>query len=272
MGPSKFWNDVKQAREGHKSKYRVKLGRRFALEQGSNVGPDWRIESIQAFLNRDGIVVLPKEDGALLSPGWKDQGIVKAYWLPWQRHEVKVILLSEMNDPSVDFFITSEFSGCRFVVTDKYIAHVAYSAEPKFLPRPTNVIGRRGSSVDRTLAEEELIQKFAFGTPKWHRSISYGDISTAHEPGFGAGDTQMLSYLNAGALYDRMIVFGYRNPQSCIGWSFKYLVSNAMKVEKPVWRVISLPSTIPSSRFQAGKDRSMGGFFRRIKKTFRGRK
>lgn len=269
----KFWDDVKQAREGHKSKFCVRLGARFALEQGNSVDPDWKIESVQAFLDQDGIVILPEGDTPSHQLGWMDQGLVKAYWLPWQRREVKVILLSEMSDPNVDFFITSEFSGCRFVVTDKYIGHVAYSAGPRFLSRPTNILNRRGSSVERTLAEEELLQMYRLSTPEWHRSISYGDLSTAHAPGFGSSDTKMLSYLKKGSMKgDRMIVFGYRDPASCIGWNFKYLTFNCMKKEKPIWHIIPLPNTVPSVRFQAGEDTSKGGFWGCFKDTFRKRK
>ena len=80
------------------------------------------------------------------------------------------------------------------------------------------------------------------GTPKLYRAISSSDLSGSQADGFGANDTQILSYFQAGLDVDRTLVFGYKDPKSIIGWSFKYLTFTSDKKVKPVWHEVPLPS------------------------------
>ncbi|MDE1009491.1 MAG: hypothetical protein OSB38_27885, partial [Paraburkholderia fungorum] len=48
------------------------------------------------------------------------------YFLSWAVDDVTKVSFKTLNN--FDYFLTSEFSGCRFVVTDVGVAHVAWSA------------------------------------------------------------------------------------------------------------------------------------------------
>lgn len=52
---------------------------------------------------------------------------VKLYWLPWLNLNITSVTMKELNASGCDYFLTSTFSGCRWVATEELVAHVAYA-------------------------------------------------------------------------------------------------------------------------------------------------
>jgi hypothetical protein len=51
--------------------------------------------------------------------------IKKVYWLPWKNRSAEKVLLTDLNNSGCDYFLTSMLSGCRFVATEFYVAHIS---------------------------------------------------------------------------------------------------------------------------------------------------
>ncbi|MFZ6644926.1 hypothetical protein ACO0LO_04375 [Undibacterium sp. TJN25] len=75
--------------------------------------------------------------------------IKQVYWLPWKNLSVESVLVRELNLTPCQFFLTSTFSGCRFVVTDTYVAHIANE-------QPPSMGEARNRQIDRDNAESSL--------------------------------------------------------------------------------------------------------------------
>jgi hypothetical protein len=52
---------------------------------------------------------------------------IELYWLPWLHGEITSATIAELNQSGCEYFLTSTFSGCRFVATNESVAHVAFS-------------------------------------------------------------------------------------------------------------------------------------------------
>lgn len=84
---------------------------------------------------------------------------VYAYWLPWRQFEVTTVSLATLDASGCNYFLTSEFSGCRFVITNDRIQHVAWGAGQY----------HDGTSLDR---DKALVQSWQ-GTPAPTRARTY---------------------------------------------------------------------------------------------------
>ncbi|WP_147408599.1 hypothetical protein [Paraburkholderia fungorum] len=133
------------------------------------------------------------------------------YFLSWAIDDVTKVTFETLNN--FDYFLTSEFSGCRFVVTDVGVAHVAWSAGGD---RENGI----GTQDRRDLSE---YHKLGYapekrGAPKYRRKLSFTSTTGDLDDYLAAVSTN-----NKGQSYEggnRALVFGYRVHG---GWSFKVL-------------------------------------------------
>jgi hypothetical protein len=77
------------------------------------------------------------------------------YWLPWSgapgKGQITEATWETINKTGCDYFLTSEFTGCRFVVDDIGVSHVAYGAG-NAVAGPTNSGQRDSAEGDSRLA------------------------------------------------------------------------------------------------------------------------
>jgi hypothetical protein len=131
------------------------------------------------------------------------------YFLSWAVDDVTKVSYDTLKD--FNFFLTSEFSGCRFVVTEVGVSHVAWSAGGN---RAMGI----GSQALRDQSEANELGYNKFGAPKYRRKMSFTQ-------GNSNLDTQLVQAgtKNASQSYEdggRVMIFGYRVDG---GWAFKAL-------------------------------------------------
>jgi hypothetical protein len=97
-----------------------------------------------------------------------DDGAVKVYWLPWVSGQVTRATMQELDASGADYFVTTKFSGCRFVVTSAEVMHVAADAG---VGRLVDV-----GSANRT-AQEDLVRT---GQLVRRMSVSAGDQTSQY--------------------------------------------------------------------------------------------
>ncbi|HEY0064959.1 MAG TPA: hypothetical protein VGC21_22765 [Telluria sp.] len=131
----------------------------------------------------------------------------RVYFLPWMRDHVTQVSFSDLS--GYDYFLTSEFTGCRFVVTSHAVAHVAWSAGRD----PALWSGTQGQ---RDMAEYTEMNH-AGVRPTWRRKMSLTTVNGPWDAALaGAGfDTGGQSYGGA-----RAMIFGYKVGSQ---WHFKML-------------------------------------------------
>lgn len=232
-----FWNDLKRIRDGEVSSFRVQMDSFFGEEEGYG-----NVINVRAGYSSNEIFLIPALKH--LPTAAIDSGCASVYWLPWQDMEMVKVMFSELNALPCSYFMTAEFSGCRFVITDEYLAHIAFSVEYNHNPQTT----LEQFSADRTDCEAENRDYLKLGTPALYRSLSSSNLSDSKASGFGAKNFQKLSYYQKGGSIDdnRMVLFGYRDPLSGIGWSFKYLLFQKNSNRPPIWRVVPIPNRLRS--------------------------
>lgn len=145
---------------------------------------------------------------------------VSVYFLSWKVDDISKVSFKALQ--GFDYFLTSEFSGCRFVVTEFGVAHVAWSAGGH---RATG----NASQQQRDAAEYDALS-YAKHPPKYRRRLSISNSD-------GALDTHLVTTHNTnntGQSYnnERAIVFGYRING---GWAFKVLRYKPGKSEEGTW-------------------------------------
>lgn len=101
-----------------------------------------------------------------------DVSIAKVYWLPWSSvHDnggTEYIEIDELKASGCEFFMTSNLSGCRFVATNKYLAH--FSCAQKISDKAIEDTEGRAS------AEQKLNENKNF-QPTKRLALSISDIS-----------------------------------------------------------------------------------------------
>ncbi|MFL9864900.1 hypothetical protein PQR67_12045 [Paraburkholderia fungorum] len=131
------------------------------------------------------------------------------YFLSWSVDGVTKVSYETLKD--FNYFLTSEFSGCRFVVTDYGVAHVAWSAG-----------GHRASGIGsqdlRDTSERKELGYDTFGKPKYRRKLSFTSSAAPLDNELTTAGTDNSSQHYEGG--NRAMVFGYRVQG---GWAFKVL-------------------------------------------------
>ena len=138
----------------------------------------------------------------------RDCHTMEVYWLPWLHGEITTATIAELNQSGCQYFLTSTFTGCRFVATDEAVSHVAFtqyglgdSSEARdlaeiFMPGPKSKRRRKLSITGSTVPLSD-------------------EISTSHTYG-------SLNRLN-GQLQGSAVVVGYRTGNR---WHFKALIDS----------------------------------------------
>jgi len=174
------------------------LGGRFA-EQLSDTNKKGRTTIVSSHDVANNITYLDHEKKAELS------STMELYWLPWQHGEITTATLAELNQSGCQYFLTSTFSGCRFVVTNESVSHVAFSQ---------NVWGH--DSTSRDLAE--LFMPGPAPTRRRKLSITGSTVPLGDENSssatYGTGFRDGIWQGNA-------VVLGYRTGNE---WHFKALI------------------------------------------------
>lgn len=131
------------------------------------------------------------------------------YWLPWQTNEITSVSWRTLYQSGCKFFLTSEFSGCRFVIDSYGVAHVAY----------WQAIGPVSYNSSQARDAKEIMLG---PTPYRRRRLSI----TANTSTIGETNTGSLSYGAYGLQDSRSIVCGYLNPINN-RWYFKVFMYRA---------------------------------------------
>ncbi len=216
-----FWQYIKTVTDGQVSPFQLQVvPPNFNNKlRGSVVELD--AEYSKSFdLSRD-IVLLasPRASTSKLSNDTR-----RVYWLPWKHAHMTSVSIVELNQYNCDYFMTDELTGCRFVVTDQYIAHVANWAYPpqKGAAEPSDVEKRQ----NRIRKEKEYRADHRLGnTPSFYRVLSLSNTDDKIPRGIESLNYQLFSYRQEnpeGAAQ----VLGYKDPVSPIGWRFKYLMKD----------------------------------------------
>ncbi len=135
-------------------------------------------------------------------PGWP---VALVYWLPWQNNTITAVSWLQLNTSGCNAFLTSEFSGCRFVINDFGLSHIAYWQAI-------------GPIVDNSSAARDYKEATLLGPPSTlRRKLSFtGSIAP-----LGATTSISNTYGWHGP-NSRAIVCGYRNLFTGM-WHFKVL-------------------------------------------------
>lgn len=229
-----FWNDLKRIRDGEESSFHIQLDSFFGEEEGYGSAIN-----VRAGYSPNEIFLMPASK--YLPTRALDSGCASVYWLPWEDMEMVKVMFRDLNASPCSYFMTAEFSGCRFVITDEYLAHIAFSVD---YHNPQTTLEQ--FSADRTECEAETRGFLNLGAPALYRSLSSSNLPYSKASGFGAKNFQKLSYFQKGGAIDdnRMILFGYRDPLSVIGWSFKYLLFQKNRNRPPIWHVVPIPNRL----------------------------
>lgn len=148
--------------------------------------------------------------------------VESVYFLSWAVDDVTRVTFETL--ASFNYFLTSEFSGCRFVVTETGVAHVAWSAG-----------GNRSKGIGTPELRDGAEKKTLYGDgkflPEYRRKLSFTSGSSCPL------DTDLWNAYtdNSSQSYngDRALVFGRRING---GWHFKVLrYSESAGSENGVW-------------------------------------
>lgn len=144
---------------------------------------------------------------------------VHVYFLPWYSGRATKVKISDLNASGCDYFTTSEFTGCRFVVTEQEIMHVAWSGGGGAWGEASGAVG---TSALRSQAESNAIGNT--GLRQRRRAISISEASRAGRGIKIAKEGTVSSYGTGpkvnGILPGKMKVFGYKVNNA---WCFKTL-------------------------------------------------
>ncbi|MGB3126343.1 MAG: hypothetical protein WBB95_21235 [Pseudomonas sp.] len=119
-----FWSSLHEL--NGPATQRISITGKFAYEASDGrCHPQGRTRVVTS-LATEGRVFLgdaphPKSEGMM----WSDSGDI--YWLPWRNGEVTQATYADMDALGCTFFMTSLFTGCRFVATETKVAHIAFS-------------------------------------------------------------------------------------------------------------------------------------------------
>ncbi|MYM34973.1 hypothetical protein GTP38_11565 [Duganella sp. FT94W] len=161
-------------------------------------GPKWAC----AYYEYGGITIAHPRHG-------EDHERVQLYWLPWSNGEITKVTMEQLKYSRCDYFLTSTFSGCRFVETDTLVAHVAYHQR-----------GHSSDSTGRDISEWNRLHGRV--PPKLRRAMSFSNGGTA----MTFGESSLVSYGNGAPDKDtysksRAVVIGYKTGET---WNFVRLV------------------------------------------------
>lgn len=131
------------------------------------------------------------------------------YWLPWQHNEITAVTWRQLYQSGRCCFLTSEFSGCRFVIDSYGVAHIAY----------WQAIGPASYSQS---AARDYKESTLGPTPSRRRKLSI----TGSSASIGEVNSGSLSYGWYGLQESRSIVCGYLNPINN-RWQFKAFIYRA---------------------------------------------
>ncbi|WP_444913687.1 hypothetical protein [Microbulbifer sp. TRSA007] len=139
-------------------------------------------------------------------------------WLPWLDGHVTAAhryRYERLN--TVDYFMTTQLSGCRFTVTDDVVLHIAN--------KPARREGRTPG--DRTNAEANALKKM--GSTGRSRRLSMSPISGDTDTDT---DTDADGYSFSYAGTSRAYVFGYRQG---VRWTYRALVQGGAGAKDGKW-------------------------------------
>ncbi|RDK02459.1 hypothetical protein DLM46_12765 [Paraburkholderia lacunae] len=51
--------------------------------------------------------------------------VQQVYWLPWKNQSCEYVPMTTLTESGCRYFLTSMLTGCRFVVTETYVAHIS---------------------------------------------------------------------------------------------------------------------------------------------------
>lgn len=155
----------------------------------------------------------------------------RVYFLPWKMHGMTHVTFDDLNRSNCNYFMTSQFSGCRFVVTNEYIAHIAHWSDAQAQYFANNLQDR---SAIRTLTELQFRYRNYPDKPKLYRSISTSRLNQSNVNAFGSDNVIHSSYYQCrGVGDDQMLLFGYKDSLSPLGWTFKYMKFQARTPKAP---------------------------------------
>ncbi|WP_448653603.1 hypothetical protein ACSHWC_10920 [Pseudomonas fluorescens] len=197
-----IWSII-TSRVGNAAEERVILWGKFALEGDAShpQGPRVVVSSYMV----DGTYYMGDDevDGALF------HDVATVYWLPWRNGQITSATLSDLNRSGCQYFLTSTFSGCRFVVTEDKVAHVAWLQS-----------GFGSTSGARDLSEWNRLH--GARPPLMRRKLSITGVGGSN---MGAVRNQSSTYGvgegSDGADPGRAVVMGYI---AGVRWKFKALI------------------------------------------------
>lgn len=239
-----FWNDyLKRVGHGNFSKYDIVLNGNITHELSY---AHWKAQGIplpsranrinqgpiilSTVIDRDQVYILDYNTAvkADLSRMITNN---RVYFLPWKMHDMTHVTFDDLNRSNCDYFMTSQFSGCRFVVTNEYIAHVAHWSDAQ---AQNFVNNKQDRSAIRTRTELKFRHKNYPAKPKLYRSISTSMLNQSEVNAFGSDNAVHLSYYQCrGIGNDQMLLFGYKDHLSPLGWTFKYMRFQAKTPNAP---------------------------------------
>lgn len=131
---------------------------------------------------------------------------IELYWLPWKDGEITRASIKELNDSGCKYFMTSTFSGCRFVATETEVSHVAFSQAGFGF----DTAARNASEQLSRGGARPFFRRTLSITSSGERMASVNDQQST----YGAGHNGQMWTGNA-------VVLGYRVD---LGWNFKALI------------------------------------------------
>ncbi len=184
----------------------------YQAGQGTKPGPLYLSASVMA--NGDCVISDKEIKGA------KQVDTAKVFWLPWLNLHITSVTWQALNKSGCKFFLTSEFSGCRFVADSKGVAHIAH-----WQVNPQNW---QAGNTSKVRDNSEWFFRHGGMRPYGRRKLSYTD---ENHSSMGATNTCNSTY-GGHDKASRAIVLGYKGANT---WHFKALKYKAGTRGQGVW-------------------------------------
>jgi len=172
------------------------------------------------------VSAIPMDGGAsyrLVGSVIEEPGSEAVYWMPWKKGKTVYAQRNWYENSKCKFFMTSQFSGCQFVITHNQVLHIAADADGA----PDDATG----SSTRAAARERVI-----GNAR-HRSLSQSSASSQRKYGYGYDGPKPEDEYVPRKLFKNALVFGMRETDG--SWTYKALIYTLSSYG--VWQVLKVP-------------------------------
>lgn len=150
-------------------------------------------------------------------------GSEPVYWMPWKKGRTVYAQRNWYENSKCRFFMTTQFSGCQFVITHNQVLHIAADADGA----PDDATGSSARAAARTRVIGDA----------HHRRLSQSMAGSQRKYGYAFDGPKPEDEEAPRKLFKHALVFGMREPNGT--WTYKaftYTLSS-----HGVWQTLNVP-------------------------------